>query len=121
MVKLHLDLHIQAAHTKIPSGSKPDGNAVGKAMGQLIQMVKKPMAKKDYTKFCRKIPKYLFNLDSKQVNFASLKKLIETRHKRISEDPKNVFVHLKDVMDELRKYQKVERDVKGDEKGEALK
>ena len=121
MVKLHLDLHIQAAHTKIPSGSKPDGNAVGKAMGQLIQMVKKPMAKKDYTKFCRKIPKYLFNLDSDKANFASLKKLIEMRHKRISEDPKNVFVHLKDVMDELRKYQKAERDVKGDEQGEERK
>ena len=78
MVKLHLDLHIQAVHTKIPSGTKPDGNAVGKAMGQLIQMVKKPMAKKDYTKFCRKIPKFLFNLDSEQANFASLIPLVSS-------------------------------------------
>ena len=115
MVKLHLELHIQAVHTKIPSGTKPDGNAVGKAMGQLIQIVKKPMAKKDYTKFCRKIPKFLFNLDSEEANFASLMNVIETRYKRISADPKNVFVHLKDVMDELRKYQKT--DVKDDKIG----
>ena len=119
MVKLHLDLHIQAVHTKIAGGTKPDGNAVGKAMGQLIQMVKKPMAKKDYTKFCRKIPKFLFNLDSEQANFASLTKVIETRHQKINADPKNVFVHLKDVMDELRKYQKT--DLKNEKMGKQCK
>ena len=119
MVKLHLDLHIQAVHTKIPSGTKPDGSAVGKVMGQLIQMVKKQMTKNDYIKFCRKIPKFLFNLDSDRANFSSLMKVIETRHKRISADPKNVFVYLKDVMDELRKYQKT--DVKDGKIGKQQK
>ena len=64
------------------------------------------MDKSDYLKFCRKIPKYLFNLDPVRANFASLNKVIESRHRRIIRDPKNVFVHLKDVMDELRRYQR---------------
>ena len=54
MVKLHLDLHTQAVHTKISAGTKPDGNAVAKAVGKLIEKVKKSMSKEDYNKFCRK-------------------------------------------------------------------
>merc|ERR1712129_124467 len=115
MMTLHLELHVQAAHTEVPSGTKPDGNAVGKAVGQLIQIVKKPMTKKDYSKFCRKVPKYLYNLDPKQADFASIKKIIEARQKRVQADPKNVFSHIKDVLDELRKYQKPEEDAKQEE------
>ena len=114
MVKLHLDLHTQAVHTKVSAGTKPDGNAVAKAVGKLIEKVKKSMSKEDNNKFCRKISKYLLNLESEQADFAKLKEVIERRHKKIDADPKNVFVHLKDVMDEIRKYQKVacdERDV----------
>merc|ERR1711997_1432313 len=75
-----------------------------------IQIVKKPMTKKDYSKFCRKVPKYLYNLDPKQADFASIKKIIEARQKRVQADPKNVFSHIKDVLDELRKYQKPEEE-----------
>merc|ERR1712129_72326 len=118
MMTLHLELHVQAAHTEVPSGTKPDGNAVGKAVGQLIQIVKKPMTKKDYSKFCRKVPKYLYNLDPKQADFASIKKIIEARQKRVQADPKNVFSHIKDVLDELRKYQKPE-EAKGEKEKSA--
>jgi len=81
-------------------------NAVSESLGRLIQVVIKLMSKEDYTKFSRKVSKNLNNLDPKITDVTSLKKLIDTRRENIQAEEKNVFVHIKAVFDELKKYKK---------------
>merc|ERR1719220_1849768 len=81
-------------------------NAVSESLGRLIQVVIKLMSKEDYNKFSRKVSKNLNNLDPKITDVTSLKKLIDTRRENIQAEEKNVFVHIKAVFDELKKYKK---------------
>jgi len=81
-------------------------NAVSESIGRLIQVVIKLMSKDDYNKFSRKVSKNLNNLDPNITDVTSLKKVIDSRRENIQAEEKNVFVHIKAVFDELKKYKK---------------
>ena len=81
-------------------------NAVSESLGRLIQVVIKLMSKDDYNKFSRKVSKNLNNLDPNITDVTSLKKVIDSRRENIQAEEKNVFVHIKAVFDELKKYKK---------------
>ena len=81
-------------------------NAVSESLGRLIQVVIKLMSKDDYNKFSRKVSKNLNNLDPNITDVSSLKNLIDSRRENIQAEEKNVFVHIKAVFDELKKYKK---------------
>ena len=81
-------------------------NAVSESIGRLIQVVIKLMSKDDYNKFSRKVSKNLNNLDPNITDVSSLKDLIDSRRENIQAEEKNVFVHIKAVFDELKKYKK---------------
>ena len=81
-------------------------NAVSESLGRLIQVVIKLMSKEDYNKFSRKVSKNLNSLDPNITDVTSLKKVIDSRRENIQAEEKNVFVHIKAVFDELKKYKK---------------
>ena len=83
-------------------------NAVSESMGRLIQVVIKKMSKDDYNMFTRKVSKSLNSLNHSITDVTSLKKVIDTKRRDIQADDKNVFVHVKVVFDELKKYRKKE-------------
>merc|ERR1712129_446044 len=81
-------------------------NAVSESLGRLIQIVVKLMSKDDYNIFSRKVSKNLNNLDPNTTDVSALKKAIDTKREEIVDDESQVFVHVKSVFDELKKYKK---------------
>merc|ERR1711962_1587188 len=64
------------------------------------------MSQEDGNKFSKKVTKSLNNLNSNISDIESIIKIIDITGEKIQADQQNIFVYIKEVFDELKKYKK---------------
>merc|ERR1711962_665121 len=64
------------------------------------------MSQEDGNKFSKKVTKSLNNLNSNISDIESIIKMVDAKGEKIQADQQNIFVYIKEVFDELKKYKK---------------
>ena len=88
-------------------GSKPDkGIIVSVSLGRLIQVCVRLLSQEEYKVFSRKISKYLNYLPEAATKSERLASFIDIKCGEVRKDSKNVFLYLKEVFDQMKKFRK---------------
>ena len=81
-------------------------NVVSDSLGKLIQICVRLLSQDEYKVLTRKISKYLNYLPEPATQSDKLAAFIDNLTERVRDDSRNVFVYLKDIFDQMRKFRK---------------
>ena len=92
---------------KAGKGSVEDkGIIVSDSLGRLIQVCVRLLSQEEYRVFSRKVSKYLNYLPEPATKSDKLASFIDIKCGEVRDDSKNVFLYLKEVFDQMKKFRK---------------